>query len=78
MRERVVLKWGGGLITEKDTMKTVRQDVLDSLAAQLESCIREGIDVVLVHGAGSFGHMKAKAYNLAAVSYTHLTLPTIE
>ena len=65
MRERVVLKWGGGLITEKDTMKTVRKTVLDSLAAQLESCIREGIDVVLVHGAGSYGHMKAKAYNLA-------------
>ena len=49
MRERVVLKWGGGLITEKDTMKTVRQDVLDSLAAQLESCIREGIDLSLIH-----------------------------
>ena len=54
MRERVVIKWGGGLITQKDRMKTVRTDVLDHLADQLESCITAGLDVVLVHGAGSF------------------------
>ena len=65
MRERVVIKWGGGLITQKDRMKTVRTDVLDHLADQLESCITAGLDVVLVHGAGSFGHLKAKAYRLA-------------
>ena len=65
MRERVVIKWGGGLITEKQTMKTVRKEVLDNLANQLEACLTEGIDVVLVHGAGSFGHLKAKEYRLA-------------
>lgn len=65
MRERVVLKWGGGLITEKSTMKTVRQDVLRDLAEQLEQCLLSGVDVVLVHGAGSFGHLKAKQYRLA-------------
>lgn len=65
MRERVVLKWGGGLITQKDTMKTVRTDVLDDLAEQLEDCLLEGMDVVLVHGAGSFGHLKAREYKLA-------------
>ena len=64
MRERVVVKWGGGLITVKDQMKTVRHDVLDSLAEQLEDCLLQGIDVVLVHGAGSFGHLKAKEYRL--------------
>lgn len=65
MRERVVVKWGGGLITQKDAMKTVRQDVLDGLAEQLEACLLDGMDVVLVHGAGSFGHLKAKRYKLA-------------
>ena len=65
MRERVVLKWGGGLITQKDAMKTVRYDVLDALAEQLEDCLLKGVDVVLVHGAGSFGHLKAKTYRLA-------------
>ena len=38
MRERVVVKWGGGLITKKHEMKTVRTDVLDDLARQLEAC----------------------------------------
>ncbi|MFZ8905831.1 MAG: isopentenyl phosphate kinase [Poseidonia sp.] len=65
MRERVVVKWGGGLITHKDRMKSVRHDIIDNLANQLESCVAAGLDVVLVHGAGSFGHLKAKAYRLA-------------
>jgi len=65
MRERVVLKWGGGLITEKSTLKTVRQHVIRDLAEQLEQCLNSGVDVVLVHGAGSFGHLKAKQYRLA-------------
>lgn len=65
MRERVVLKWGGGLITEKSVMKTVRPDVLDALAEELEECLLAGKEVILVHGAGSFGHLKAKQYRLA-------------
>ena len=65
MRERVVIKWGGGLITNKDQMKSVRSEIIDQLADQLESCVSAGVDVVLVHGAGSFGNLKAKAYRLA-------------
>ena len=65
MRERVVIKWGGGLITNKNEMKSVRTDIIDQLADQLESCVSAGLDVVLVHGAGSFGHLKAKTYRLA-------------
>lgn len=75
MRERVVLKWGGGLITQKDTMKTVRHAILDSLAEQLEECLLQGMDVVLVHGAGSFGHLKAKAYKLAEGKVSDANLP---
>ena len=75
MRERVVVKWGGGLITQKDTMKTVRHAILDSLAEQLEECLLQGMDVVLVHGAGSFGHLKAKAYQLAEGKVSDPNLP---
>ena len=28
----VVIKWGGGLITQKDKLCTVKQDVIDSLS----------------------------------------------
>ena len=65
MRSRVVVKWGGGLITEKGIMKTVRKDVLDSLTEQLDRCLKANLDIILVHGAGSFGHLKAKQYRLA-------------
>ena len=76
MRERVVVKWGGGLITKKHEMKTVRTDVLDDLARQLEACLDAGVDVVLVHGAGSFGHLKAKAYRLAEGKVNDGNLPS--
>ena len=75
MRERVIIKWGGGLITEKDKMKTVRTDILDSLANQLEACVTQGMDVVLVHGAGSFGHLKARKYRLAEGRQTRDSVP---
>lgn len=65
LRQRVVIKWGGGLITDKHTLKRVRLDVIGELADQIIACHQEDIDVVLVHGAGSFGHLKAKQWRLA-------------
>ena len=65
MRERVVIKWGGGLITKKDVLKQPQLDIIGSLADQIFECNKEGIDIILVHGAGSFGHLKAKTYRLA-------------
>ena len=75
MRERVVVKWGGGLITKKDEMKTVRTKVLDQLTEQLVACLEHGVDVILVHGAGSFGHLKAKQYRLADGKVNTADLP---
>ena len=75
MRERVVVKWGGGLITKKDEMKTVRTNVLDQLTQQLVACLDHGVDVILVHGAGSFGHLKAKQYRLADGKVDRTELP---
>ena len=65
MRERVVIKWGGGLITKKDVLKQPHLEIIGSLADQILECNLLGIDVILVHGAGSFGHLKAKKYRLA-------------
>ncbi|MAH90254.1 MAG: hypothetical protein CMA11_00625 [Euryarchaeota archaeon] len=58
----VVIKWGGGLITHKDQLCTVNQTVIDQLA---KVCSQSGKKLVIVHGAGSFGHMKAKKYRLS-------------
>ena len=58
----VVVKLGGGLITHKDKLCTVNSDVLESLAKQLSKSSKR---LVIIHGAGSFGHLKAREYRLA-------------
>ena len=62
MAGTVVIKWGGGLITHKDKLCTVNLDVIQSLA---EVCSNSSKQLVIVHGAGSFGHMKAKKFRLS-------------
>ena len=62
MAGTVVIKWGGGLITHKDQLCTVNLDVIKSLA---RVCSQTSKKLVIVHGAGSFGHLKAKKFRLA-------------
>ena len=62
MAGTVVIKWGGGLITHKDQLCTVNFGVIKSLA---NVCSQTSKKLVIVHGAGSFGHLKAKEYRLA-------------
>ena len=62
MAGTVVIKWGGGLITHKDQLCTVNLEIIRSLA---EVCSKTSKKLVIVHGAGSFGHLKAKKYKLA-------------
>ncbi|MGY8745546.1 MAG: isopentenyl phosphate kinase [Candidatus Poseidoniales archaeon] len=58
----VVIKWGGGLITHKDQLCTVNPEAIDALA---KACSNSTKQLVIVHGAGSFGHLKAKQFRLA-------------
>jgi len=58
----VVIKWGGGLITHKDKLCTVNSEVIKSLATV---CSDSSKRLVIIHGAGSFGHLKAKQFRLA-------------
>ena len=58
----VVIKFGGGLITYKDQICTANLTVIDSLA---KVCSRTKKNLVIVHGAGSYGHLKAKKYRLS-------------
>ncbi|MEC7098371.1 MAG: isopentenyl phosphate kinase [Candidatus Thermoplasmatota archaeon] len=61
----VVVKLGGGLITEKASMTTVHEDRLNRLAREIAAAARQGVRVLVVHGAGSFGHLRAKAWRLS-------------
>ena len=56
-----VLKIGGSILTDKGRELTARSDEIRRVAEEIASCPD---DVVLVHGAGSFGHFPAKKYGL--------------
>ncbi len=58
------LKLGGSLITDKNTPRTPRKDVITRLAEQIKTALDENSDLKLVlgHGSGSFGHVPAKKY----------------
>lgn len=64
MRTRIVVKWGGGLITDKSALLTPDLDVINMLARSTAEVVKSGYQVILVHGAGSFGHLKAKHWKL--------------
>ena len=59
----VLVKWGGSLITVKDSSDpTPRMSVITDLAKKLAGLHMKPI---LIHGAGSFGHPLASEYSLA-------------
>lgn len=57
-----LVKLGGSVITVKGRLRTFRRRNTLRIARELASA---GDDLVLVHGAGSFGHIKAKRHNIA-------------
>jgi isopentenyl phosphate kinase len=56
-----LVKLGGSVITEKKELRSFRQDVARRLLGEVKE---SGKQVVLVHGAGSFGHILASKYGL--------------
>tara|TARA_B100001248_G_C27399410_1_gene468746 strand:+ start:9633 stop:10427 length:795 start_codon:yes stop_codon:yes gene_type:complete len=65
MAAKVVMKLGGGLITDKSSFKTAKKGVIDSICSEISKIIANGHSVILIHGAGSFGHLLAKKWSLA-------------
>jgi isopentenyl phosphate kinase len=59
----VIVKLGGSVITRKREVERLRPKVLARLAREVASV--EDRRVVLLHGAGSFGHPGAKRFGLA-------------
>lgn len=63
MKERIILKLGGSVITDKSSGECrLNRETVDAIAGELAR--REDIVPVIVHGAGSCGHPEAKEHHL--------------
>jgi isopentenyl phosphate kinase len=62
MKERVLVKLGGSIITDKSGTCEISHDRLSAIAQAI--CARNENGLILVHGAGSCGHPEAKRHHL--------------
>ena len=62
---RVIMKWGGGLISDKTTLCTPYIERILSLGTCVKQLVEMGHSVVIVHGAGSYGHILARKFRLS-------------
>lgn len=63
----VFLKLGGSLITDKNTPRTLRADVLARLMDEIASALTgSNAKLVLGHGSGSFGHVEGRRHDTRA------------
>jgi len=62
--ELVFLKLGGSLITDKSRPYTARHDIMDTMAKEIHASLQAhpGLNLIIGHGAGSFGHVPAKKF----------------
>ena len=59
----ILMKFGGSLITDKESnTPKIRQDALNQIAEILKNSKKK---IIIVHGAGSYGHPIAKKYGIA-------------
>jgi hypothetical protein len=62
-----IIKLGGAAITNKECFETLQHEVLATSCQQIAACAQDVLcDTVVVHGAGSYGHMQACQYKVAA------------
>jgi len=57
----IVIKLGGSVITDKAKECTFKNETMDKLAESIKKADQR---LIVVHGAGSFGHILAKEYEL--------------
>jgi len=62
MPDRILLKLGGSVITDKGGDCSIDHDRLSAIAADVAGA--QPAELVIVHGAGSCGHPEAKRYRL--------------
>lgn len=64
-----VLKLGGSVVTDKETPETVDTDALDRVVDSIADA--DVPELVLVHGAGSFGHHHADKHGVTPTEGSH-------
>jgi len=63
MRNLVLVKLGGSLITDKTKKECLRKETLEMLAAELKDASKK-IKLIVGHGGGSFPHFPAHKYRV--------------
>ena len=62
---RIVIKLGGGLITNKNKVKTLDKDAINKVCKVIKILIEEKYNIIIVHGAGSYGHILSKEMKIS-------------
>ena len=65
MMRPVLVKFGGAAITNKKVKYELQSKNLEDCVAGVAAAYRRGQKVVVIHGAGSFGHFEAKEFGVA-------------
>jgi isopentenyl phosphate kinase len=64
LSESIFIKIGGSFITDKTRPESLHAGHIRKLASAIRGAIRDAsYQIVLAHGAGAYGHIKAKQYN---------------
>ncbi|WML67492.1 MAG: Isopentenyl phosphate kinase [Methanoregula sp. SKADARSKE-2] len=64
MSDRVLLKLGGSVITDKSADCAINRESLAAIARAVSDSGAQAGGIVIIHGAGSCGHPEAKRYQL--------------
>ncbi|MFA5828373.1 MAG: isopentenyl phosphate kinase [Candidatus Shapirobacteria bacterium] len=65
MKNLILLKLGGSLITDKSKPYTARDDVIRRLAIEIKKSKSSKYQLLISHGSGSFAHTLASQYGTA-------------
>lgn len=78
-----ILKIGGSVITDKDSVSVAKKDEIDRISQEISAFRKEvKMPLILVHGAGSFGHPQAiehmsKGFNAKGAYLTHTSVKAL-
>ena len=56
-----IIKLGGSVITDKSKESFFKKEIMNNLSKEIKKANKR---CIIIHGAGSFGHILAKKYKL--------------